>query len=141
MQSKRNLITPSSFSKPFLPILRRPIYRKPLYNVNSLPNDNEIKSLYEALNNKETEDYKNYIRTTLSQWKPTKKYITTIASLKYLELEKIFTMYRRYVPPLQDFEKPNIRYQLLIGFEKAKTDEERRFYHSILDYYDLIEEF
>jgi len=139
MQAKR-VITPPS-TKPFLPILRRPIYRKPLYNVNSLPNDNEIKSLYEALNNKETEDYKNYIRTTLSQWKPTKKYITTIASLKYLELEKIFTMYRRYVPPLQDFEKPNIRYQLLIGFEKAKTDEERRFYHSILDYYDLIEEF
>lgn len=138
MQAKRVIAPPST--KPFLPILRRPIYRKSLYNVNSLSDNNDINTLYEALNNKEYEDYKNYVKSTLSQWKPTKKYTTTIAALKYIELEQIFTMYRRYVPPLQDFEKPHIRYQLLIGFEKAKTDEERRFYHSILDYYDLIED-
>ena len=139
MLSKR-VATPSSL-KPFVPILRRPIYRKTIINVSSLPNDEDVKNLFDTLNNKANEDYKDYIRNTLSTWKPTKKYVSTIMALSNRNLEMIFHMYRRYVPPLQDFEKLLIRRQLLTDFEKAKTDEERRFYHSILDYYDLIEDY
>ena len=139
MLSKR-VATPSSL-KPFVPILRRPIYRKTIINVSSLPNDEDVKNLFDTLNNKANEDYKDYIRNTLSTWKPTKKYVSTIMALPNRNLEMIFHMYRRYVPPLQDFEKLLIRRQLLNDFEKSKTDEERRFYHSILDYYDLIEDY
>ena len=139
MLSKR-VVTPSSL-KPFLPILRRPIYRKTISNVSSLPNDEDVKNLFDTLNNKANEEYKDYIRNTLSTWKPTKKYVSTIMALSNRNLEMIFHMYRRYVPPLQDFEKLLIRRQLLTDFEKANTDEERRFYHSILDYYDLIEDY
>ena len=138
MQSK-NIIVPK-FSKPFLPILRRPVYRNPCPNVNSLPDDNEVKTLYEGLNNKANEEYKSYVKSTLSQWKPVKEYANTIASLKNPELELLFTFYRRYVPPLESFQKTVLCNKLLYFLTNSKTDEERRFYHSILDYYGLIEE-
>lgn len=139
MQSKRVIALPST--KPFLPILRRPIYRKPILNVNSVTDNNDINTLYEALNNKANEDYKNYVKNTLFQWKPVKKYVNIIESLQNSELELLFAFYRRYVPPLENFEKNVIRNKLLCFLVKAKTDEERRFYHSILDYYDLIEDY
>lgn len=139
MLSKRVAI-PSAL-KPFVPILRRPIYRKTIVNVSSLPNDEDVKNLFDTLNNKANEEYKDYVRNTLSIWKPTKKYVSTIMTLPNRNLEMLFQMYRRYVPPLEDFEKLLIRRQLLNDFEKSKTDEERRFYHSILDYYDLIEDY
>lgn len=137
MQSKR-IIVPN-FSKTYLYVLRRPVYIKPSHNMNSLPDNNEIKSLYESLNNKASEEYKSYIKSTLSQWKPTKKYASTIASLNNLELELIFMFYRHYAPPLQNFEKTIIRDKLLYFLTNASTNEEFRFYHSIMDYYDLIE--
>ena len=142
------LTTPSSTTsfKPILPMLRRPNPHRIRPNVNSntftndLPSDNDIKSLFDTLNKQANIDYKNYIRTTLSQWKPIKKYATSIATLNNRELELLFVIYRRYVPPLENFEKLLIRPQLLHFFNQAKTDDERRFYHSILDYYELIED-
>lgn len=127
-------------------MLRRPNPHRIRPNVNSntstndLPSDNDIKSLFDTLNNQANIDYKNYIRTTLSQWKPIKKYATSIATLNNRELELLFVIYRRYVPPLENFEKLLIRPQLLNFFNQSKTDDERRFYHSILDYYNLIED-
>ena len=144
MLSKRLTTSSSGSFKPFVPILRRPkphcVHLSVNSSSNDLPNDNDIKSLFDTLNNQANADYKNYIRTTLSQWKPIKKYANTIPSLKNKELELLFAIYRRYVPPLENFEKLLIRPQLLHFFNQAKTDDERRFYHSILDYYDLIED-
>uniref|UniRef100_A0A6C0CRP3 Uncharacterized protein n=1 Tax=viral metagenome TaxID=1070528 RepID=A0A6C0CRP3_9ZZZZ len=138
MQSKYFIAPPST--KLILPILRRPVYRKPFPNVYSISKDNNIKTLYETLNNKEDEDYKNYVKSTLSQWKPMKRYTSKIAYLKNPELELLFTLYRHYVPPLESFEKIVIRNKLLYFLTNSKTDEDCHFYHSILDYYDLIED-
>ena len=134
-----NLITPmqrTSF-KPFVHILRRPNYRP---NVNSLPNDDAVRTLYETLNDKANEDYKNYVKSTLAEWKPVKKYASAIAGITNPELELLFTFYRRYVPPLEEYEKQVIRPKLVYFFDNSKSDDERRFYHSLLEYYDLIEE-
>lgn len=141
MKSNHN-ITPVHYKtyKPFVAILRRPSYRTLSPNVNSLPNDDNMKTLYETLNDKANEDYKNYVKSTLVQWKPVKKYASILSSRTNQELELLFMFYRRYVPPLESFEKPFIRAKLMNFFNNSTTDEERRFYHSLLDYYELIED-
>ena len=138
MQSSHHITSSKSVSfKPFVPILRRPKYRP---NANSLPSDETVKTLYETLNDKANEDYKNYVRSTLAEWKPVKKYASAITHIKNPELELLFTFYRRYVPPLEEYEKQVLRTKLTYFFDNSKTDEEQRFYHSLLEYYDMIEE-
>jgi hypothetical protein len=105
----------------------------------STPDYKDLQTRFKQLNAVDTENDLKETKESLKKWKPTEGHVDYVLQCDNKALlDDISYIKTLYEKPLKTYQRINLRNRLIKFFNEAKTEEEKKFIFSIIEYYGLL---